>query len=68
LQNSYQSVIDVWKNFLALKNVTVFTKAKVAKILWQNSDGTVSVSTDDGRTVAANYVIVTSSLGNRVTR
>jgi hypothetical protein len=43
--------------------VDIKTKTKVTKILWQNSDGTVSVQTENGETFQADHVIITVSLG-----
>ena len=62
-QSGYQSLINVWSSFLTLKKVQVFTKSVVNKIRWNNANGTVIVSTADGRSFEADYVIVTASLG-----
>ena len=62
--NGYQSLINVWVNNLTQKNIKILTTTVVNKINWQNSDGKVVVSTEDGRSFVADHVIVTVSLGN----
>ena len=61
--NGYQSVINVWRESLEAKDVEIQTGTKVTKILWQNSDGKVIVTTEDGETYEADHVIITVSLG-----
>ena len=61
--NGYQSVINVWREALEAKDVEIQTETKVTKILWQNSDGKVIVTTEDGVTFEADHVIITVSLG-----
>ena len=56
-------MINVWSSFLTQKKVPVFTKSVVNKISWRNANGKVVVSTADGRSFVADYVIVTTSLG-----
>ena len=62
--NGYQSLIDVWKSFLDKKKVPILTNAVVNKISWRNENGSVTVSTADGKSFEADHVIVTVSLGN----
>lgn len=61
--NGYQSLINYWRDSLSEKGVDVRLNTKVTKILWQNSDGTVTVQTENGDSFEADHVILTVSLG-----
>jgi len=63
--DGYQSLINVWHDSLAAKEVKILTDSKVTQILWQNSTGTVAVKTENGTTFEADHVIITVSLGNK---
>ena len=58
--NGYQSLINVWGDALGAQ---IKTQTKVTKIIWQNSDGTVTVQTENGEKFQADHVIITVSLG-----
>jgi protoporphyrinogen oxidase len=61
--NGYQSLINYWRDALSENGVNVRLNTKVTKILWKNSDGTVTVQTENGDSFQADHVILTVSLG-----
>ena len=64
LLNGYQSVINTWIDALKAKNIPLLTSTVVNQINWQNPNGKVTVTAENGKTFEADHVIVTVSLGN----
>ena len=62
-EKGYKSLLKVWNDSLAERNIKIWTKTVVTKINWENDDGKVVVETKDGRSFQADHVIVTVSLG-----